>query len=562
MKAKAAIALFIVFAAWFLGSCQHQTVGKGDSSSRPNLLLIVVDDMGFSDLGAFGSEIPTPNLDALAFAGVRFTNFVTYSVCSPTRASLLTGVDPHVAGLGNMAEDLSPNQRGQPGYEGYLNERVVTIASLLRDAGYSTYMTGKWHLGATAETDAYARGFDRSFSMSTNASHFDDMRPAYSPDPDAKAAYRQDGQLLAALPEDFEYSSQFYVDRMMEYIRDGEPGTKPFFAYLAFSAPHWPLQAPDEVLEVFRGRYADGYDLAAERRLAALKRLGLISPVAELADRSLKGQPWRELGSADQDKEQRRMEVYAAMVAEIDRHSGRLIEFLREEQLLDNTIVVFISDNGAEGHDLDDIWPVDAYPAERAVIDGQHDFSLTQMGRPGSYSLYGPNWARVSAPAFRLFKGFPTEGGTRTLAFAYYPQKFKAGSIVDELVLVKDIVPTLLELTGVQHPGTSYRGRSVEPLSGVSAVTLLSGGQASVSGRIHVDEMLGKFSVRKAQWKLLKTPRPHGTGEWELFDLSRDLGEKNDLSLNHPEIVLELEKSWLHYRSSNNVILPDQPSTY
>ena len=225
--------------------------------ARPNILLIVVDDMGFNDLGSFGSEISTPNIDALAKAGIRLTNFQVASTCPPTRSMLLTGVDHHKAGLGNMLEELSPNQKGQPGYEGFLNDRVVTLATMLRDDGYRTMMTGKWHLGAADEHSPSARGFEQSFSLvSGGASHFADMRPAYAPSPEIKANYRYNGAALAALPNEFEYSTQFYVDHMIEQLDQSAQSDKPFFAYLAFTAPHWPLQAPDAAIARYQGRYS------------------------------------------------------------------------------------------------------------------------------------------------------------------------------------------------------------------------------------------------------------------------------------------------------------------
>jgi len=244
--------LATILLACSLGCTNEQPAVTTDSpvnTQRPNILLIVVDDMGFSDIGSFGGEIATPNLDRLAFEGIRFSNFHAAAACSPSRAMLLTGVDSHLAGLGNMLEELSPNQKGQPGYEGYLNERVVTLPTLLQDAGYRTYLTGKWHLGSGKGKGPADRGFDSSFALdSGGASHFADMRPAYAPSPDIKASYSENGIKLTSLPDDFEYSTQYYVDRMIGYLDDQVDSEQPFFAYLSFTAPHWPLQAPDEAI--------------------------------------------------------------------------------------------------------------------------------------------------------------------------------------------------------------------------------------------------------------------------------------------------------------------------
>lgn len=530
------------------------------AEERPNILLIVVDDMGYADLGSYGGEIPTPNLDELAYGGVRLTNFITAPACSPTRAMLLTGVDAHRAGFGNLKEELAPNQAGKPGFEGYLPEHVVTIASLLRDSGYRTYLSGKWHLGVEDVANPPQRGFEKSFAMMLNASHFADMRPAYHPDPDASAEYREDGVVLDRLPAGFEYSSQYYVDRMIDYL--GAARDAPFFAYLAFSAPHWPLQAPDSALAQFRGKYDEGYDAILERRLAAQKELGLLPEDAVAAQLAPKGRPWAELTEEQRLIEARAMEVYAAMVAEIDRHTGRLLDHLRKSGKFENTVIIFLSDNGAEGHDYDDTWPADAFPAIRKAIDERHDFSYENMGRPNSYTLYGPNWARVSAPAFRLYKAFPTEGGVRTPAFVHFPARFPARAIRDDLVLARDIAPTILELARVEHPGTSYAGRGVEPMTGISAVPILSGESRAAPDRVHADELIGKRGIRRGDWKLVHMPPPYGNGNWQLYNLADDLAEANDLAAEMPETVAELAALWEQYAADNGIILPDWVSGY
>jgi arylsulfatase A-like enzyme len=538
---------------------------SGQASERPNILLVVVDDMGFADLGSFGGEIPTPNLDKLAYAGVRLTNFVTAPACSPTRAMLLTGVDNHIAGLGNLDEELAPNQRGQPGYEGYLNDSVVTIPTLLQDAGYRTYMTGKWHLGNTETTGPASRGFDKSFGMLTNASHFSDMRPAYSQDPNAKAKYRENNKLLSELPDDFEYSSQFFVDRLIDYIDSdngvqSKNGNEPFLAYLAFSAPHWPLQAPDRAIIQFQGKYDEGHDVIATRRLESQKRLGIIPASASLGEHAPKGKLWLNLSEQERHVEARGMEVYAAMISEVDRHMGRLVSYLKKTNQFDNTVVIFMSDNGPEGHDFDDTWPEAAFPAIRKNLLIKHDFSYENIGRENSYTFYGPNWARASSPAFRMYKAFTSEGGVRAAAFVHYP-KLISPSIDTNMVPVKDIAATILDLAGVEHPGSNYRRRRVAPMSGESALGLLSG-LADLSPRIHVDELLGKRSVRQGNWKLIHMPPPYGKGNWQLYDLSRDLAEANNLAQVMPNKVAELIEIWNEYASANQVVLPDWVSGY
>lgn len=547
--------------------------------SRPNILLIVVDDMGYSDLGSFGGEIPTPNLDRLAYEGIRFTNFHAASTCSPTRSMLFTGVDSHRAGLGNMLEELSPNQKGKPGYEGYLNDRVVTLPTLLKDSGYRTYMTGKWHLGSGEDKGPAYRGFEKSFALdSGGASHFSDMRPAYAPTPDVKANYSEDGVKLDALPAGFEYSSQYYVDRMIDYLNDHGDSEQPFFAYLSFTAPHWPIQAPDEAIARHKGRYDDGYDALAMARLERLKELGLVPQTAVRSGRSPKERPWDALSDEQQKSEIRAMEVYAAMIDEVDRHTGRLLEHLESMGVADNTVILFMSDNGPEGHDLDETWPMDAYPDIRKNIDATHDFSYEAMGQPGSYVLYGPNWANAGSPAFRLHKAFPTEGGTRVTAFVYDPRpnvrqtvaqnsvldptQDVEPSVVNDFVYVSDVTPTILEIAGVTHPGSSYQGRSVEPMSGVSFANFLRGESRTDQARVMGAELFGKRVVRSGRWKLVHMPEPYGINNWQLFNLEEDLAESKDLSGEYPQKVDELKAHWKKYANDNDVIIPDWVSGY
>jgi len=538
-------------------------VSDNSTDTRPNILLIVADDMGFADLGSFGGEIPTPNLDRLAREGLRLANFHASTMCSPSRAMLLTGVDSHLTGFGNMLEEMAPNQKGRPGYEGFLNDRVVTLPTLLRDAGYQTFMAGKWHLGAGEGRGPSWRGFDSSFVLASGgASHFADMRPAYAPNPDVRANYWENGVKLTELPTDFEYSSQYYVDRTIRFLETERDPDRPFFAYLAFTAPHWPLQAPDAAIDRHRGRYDAGYDAVAVARLARMKSLGLVPDAATRAGRSPKETPWTALDEEQRQVEIRAMEIYAAMIDEMDRHTGRLVERLETAGLLDDTLVVFMSDNGPEGHDLDETWPMEAFPDIRRTIDAAHDFSYEAMGRPGSYVLYGANWANAGSPPFRLHKAFPTEGGTRVASFVRFPGTVPAGGVSHDFGFVTDVMPTLLEIAGVEHPGTRYRGRDVEPVSGASMLPFWTGAESPDADRVVVQELLGKRVVRKGSWKLVSMPAPYGVGDWQLFNLDLDLAESNDVAAEHPDTVAELGALWDAYAERNGVVIPDWVSGY
>ena len=551
--ATALIVLLTICSAW---ACTPQA-----PDPRPNILLIVADDLGYADLGSFGGEIETPNLDRLALNGLRFSNFIAAPTCSVSRAMMLTGVSSHKAGLGNMHEEMAPNQQGQPGYEGYLNHRTVTIASLLRDSGYNTYITGKWHLGLTEATSAFARGFSKSFTLlKGGASHYADMKPAYAPAPDIKAKYRRNGRLLDKLPENFDYSSQFYVDQMINYIGN-KSASKPFFAYLAFTAPHWPLQAPDNTINKYQQRYRQGYDALARTRLQNQQALGLLPKHATLSNKAPGVKDWQQLSIPEQKVAEKAMAIYAAMVDEMDQHTGRLINHLQAIGELDNTVIIFLSDNGAEGHTLDQTWPMAMFPKIRTTINASHNFSYRNMGRPGSYTFYGEGWAHAAAPAFRLYKGYPTQGGIHVPAFIYGPG-FNKQAIVDAVVSVQDLAPTILELAAVSHPGSRYRGRAVEPVTGQSLLPLLQNPPAGFAAAPIANEVMGKRFVQHGHWKLVNLKPPYGNGNWQLYNLQQDPAESRDLAASQPQKLQQLLALWQHYDKENNVILPDWVSGY
>jgi len=519
---------------------------------RPNILLIVADDLGYTDLSSYGGEIPTPNIDALAAQGLQLTRFYTNMTCSPTRAMLLTGVDNHLAGLGNMAETIAPNQRGLPGYETYLNDQVISIAELLQTAGYNTFMTGKWHLGLEYDQSPKARGFDRSFALLFGAaSHFDDMAGAGLDRP--RALYREDGELLEALPQGF-YSTDFYTDRMIRYIEQARQGRKPFLAYLAYTAPHWPLQAPDNYLQKYRGKYDEGYDIIRARRFDRLHESGLIPESAALPPRPAHIPPWEDLPEAEQQLRARHMEVYAAMVDNLDYNIGRMIGYLKDTGEFENTFIIFISDNGA-----------DAFTARVAppILEFSEQFNnrLENIGRKNSYALYGPWWAHVGEAPFRLYKGTSAEGGIRVPAIISYPGSGQQNAINDHIMTVLDIFPTFVELAGVEHPGDRFSGKKLHQPSGRSLLPALSGENHRIhpAGHAFGIELWGKTALLMDNWKMLKMPPDQGTGSWELFNLEQDPGEQHDLARARPEKLEEMLSAWEEYAAANNVILPEGP---
>jgi arylsulfatase A-like enzyme len=520
---------------------------------RPNFLVIVADDLGFSDIGAFGGEIATPNLDRLAYAGIRLTDFHSAPACSPTRAMLLTGIDHHVAGIGTMLEVAIPGFHAAPGYEGYLNDRVVALPELMRDAGYLTLMSGKWHLGDTIETSPWARGFERSFALlPAGASHYGGAVGGFSPVP---TLYTEDDRFVT-VGDDF-YSSDFYTDTLLRYFRERADGDdRPFFAYLPFQAPHWPLQAPDESIATYHGRYDAGPDALREERLAALKRLGLcppdVVPHPVVADGAAE---WADMTDDERALSARTMEVYAAMVDRMDWNVGQVIDYLAETEELDDTVVIFLSDNGAEGA------IVEAMPLHGAQIAAQIekycDNSLDNLGGPTSFIWYGPRWAQAATAPSRLHKAFTTEGGIRVVGFVTWPGFSRQRQIGTAFATVMDIAPTVLELAGTAHPGTAYRGREMVPLRGRSLVPYLSGATQTVHDADTGTgwELFGRRAIRQGDWKALHLPLPYGPGTWQLYDLSCDPGEIDDRAASRPEKLAELLTLWDRYVEDNGVIL-------
>jgi arylsulfatase len=531
------------------------------SGKRPNVLVIVADDLGFSDLGAFGGEIATPNLDALAHAGVRFTDFHTASACSPTRAMLLSGTDHHVAGIGTMAEALPPHLADKPGYEGYLNERVAALPELLHDAGYFTAMAGKWHLGLTLERAPSARGFERSFALLPGAANHYGFEPVGEDDEQprlmrsTRGLYVEDGLYAENLPEDF-YSSDAFADKLIQFLGErGADDERPFFAYLPFSAPHWPLQAPADIVEHYRGRYDAGPDALRAERLARQKALGLLDAEVSAHPVVAPTPEWDALSPQEQAFSARTMEVYAAMVERLDWNVGRVIEHLKQTGEFDNTFVLFLSDNGAEGALLEAL-PIFGPDLQRFIRD-YYDNSLGNVGRGNSYVWYGPRWAQAGTAPSRLYKAFTTEGGIRVVAFAHHAALGATArrGVGHAFATVMDVVPTVLELAGVEHPGTHWRGREIAAVKGRSLLPYLRNEADAVHDDTHVTgwELFGRRAVRQGDWKAVFIPAPAGPGVWQLYDLARDPGETRDLAAAEPARLQTLLAHWETYVEENGV---------
>ncbi len=517
------------------------------ASNTPNVVLILADDLAFSDLGAYGSEIETPHLDELASGGVLFTRFHTSAMCSPSRAMLLTGVDQHKNGYGTMGEYLDDSQRGQPGYEGYLNNQVVTVASLLNNAGFNTFMTGKWHLGS--QTLPSDRGFDRTFILLQGAgSHFDNTGYASArPIVD----YFRNGEAVE-LPEDF-YSSDAYTNEMIKYIEEGRASNQPFFGYLAFSAPHFPLHAPADLIDKYIERYMVGWDVIRQQRHEAMKELGIIHGDAEMADRLERVPPWNEISLEDQRYQAKKMAVYAAMVDRIDQNVGKLVNYLKSIDEYENTVFFFLSDNGPEAVDFT-TYPI--LPVATDWIAETFDNSYENLGNQGSYIYYGERWAHVSAAAHSFHKTVITQGGINVPLILSYAQAIPQNGIVTDFSSIVDIAPTILDLVNVTHPGNIFNGRSIHNMDGRSIVPYLKGTVESIYplGEGNGFELFGHNAYISGSWKITRLQEPYGDFTWGLFDIEKDPAELNNLAEQNPEKFQELLALYAGYAESNGVI--------
>jgi arylsulfatase len=458
-----------------------------------------------------------------------------------------------------MGELNAPNQMGKPGYEGVLNKRVASVAELLSDNGYHTYMAGKWHLGLAPDQIPHGRGFERDFSLLVGGgSHFNDGWNIEWQIP--KAPYTEDGRPLEKLPKDF-YSTKTYTDKTIQFIEEGRQDGKPFFAYMSFTAPHGPLHVPDDWLRRYKNRYDEGWDGIRTQRLARMQELGILDEGVNAADRLYFLPRATSLTPAVRVMQGRKMELYAAMVEYMDRDIGRVFDYLKEIGEYDNTVIIFISDNGAEGNDLRGM--VAGQVGSMGFLHAMNSFAEdghNSLGRKGTYAEYGPAWAQVSMAPFRIYKGWVSEGGIRSPLIVSGPGVQGAGEINKEAVLhVMDIVPTALELAGIEHPAT-YNGRDIAPVQGKSWVGMLNGRTQSPRGPGDWLgwELFNNRAIRQGDWKICWLYQPFGIWDWQLFNLAEDPGEQYDVSDKFPEKRKELIALWDEYVETNGVIIGER----
>ena len=551
------VSILCIVLSTLLWGCSEQSLETGKQSApleskpttQPNILLIVADDLGYSDIGAFGGEIETPNLDKLATKGVSFANFHVTPACATTRASLLTGVDHHLTGIGAFPYWASPNQEGKPGYEGYLNDRVVTIAEALRANSYATFMVGKWHLSTNKRGEPHTRGFDQAWDFTAGVQdHF-----ALT----AKAI--ENGVVQEEYPDDY-YASNYMTDKMLGYLNNSQDANQPFFAYLAFTAPHSPLQAPDDVINKYAGRYDEGYEAISEERLQWMVEKGLVSEGTEIAASGPKTIPWEELANEQMKFNARTMEVYAAMVDNMDQNIGRVLQYLRDVNQYDNTLIIFISDNGAAGIGMDaNLMQMVTEHMNRVLKDREPgiDNSYENMGRTKSVIAYGSGWAEVGSTPYRHFKHTTSEGGLLGPAIFGGGLIQAEGKINHSFVTVMDIMPTILELTDTQYPELTRAGLPAIPLAGASLVPAL----ARQDDQVHPDdyvmgwELNGDRAIYQNGWKLLSLLPPIGDEQWELYYLPDDPTEQNNLAAEEPEKLAALQRAWQTYKNDHGVVI-------
>jgi len=551
--------LLIVSVMFLMGQVAYtQSAGSQTGKKRPNIVIILMDDMGYSDMGMFGSEIKTPNMDALASNGVRFTNFYTHASCSPSRSMMLSGVDTHLNGLGNMNEWTAPNQEGKDGYEGDLNDRVVTIPQLLKEVGYHTYMVGKWHLGKSPDKIPAARGFERDFSMLDGMGSYWDMTNMSALTPNT--LFTEDGKYLTKLPKDY-YATKTYTDKLISFIDANHGDGKPFFAFVSHRAPHDPYHLPKDWRDRHVGQYDIGWDMLREQRLKRQKELGIVPESSVLAERMWFLPEYSILAPGTKAVLGRKMELYAGLIENLDYHIGRLIDHLKAIGEYENTVFIIFGDNGAEGNDLGAM--IAGTPGTRDNLFWAMKWSQNNpnaWGDPGSYVGYGPGWAQVSMTPFSQYKGWLAEGGIKNALVVSGPVvKREKGSINNGLMFIADIMPTILDITGARYPEEN-NGRELPELIGKSWSGVLA--NEAESPRTADDyiawEIFGNRAIRQGDWKLRWEVIPLGKSDWELFNLATDPAEKHDLAAENPGKVKEMLLLWDKYAKENNVILPNR----
>jgi len=497
------------------------SLGSAFAATKPNVVVVLVDDVGFSDLGCYGGEIPTPNLDRLAAGGVRFTQFYNTARCSPTRASLITGLYPHQAGMGWLDGKVEPKSRG---FHGKLLPRTVTIAEVLRDAGYFTAMTGKWHMGQQNGTPPWERGFMRSLNSRFGEVYF----PKENDKPGTKMLFLNGREIPKDSPEigkgDW-YSTDLFTEWGLKFIDEARAEKKPFFLYIAQGAAHFPLRAPADVIAKYRGKFMEGWDALREKRYAKQRQLGLIDPKWAMAPRPPEVAAWDSLTAEQKDRFDQIMAAYAAMIDRIDHAMGTLVAGLKERGELENTLIFFLHDNGGNAEGGPD-----------GITKGSG-----AIGSPESNVHLGMSWATLNNTPFTRFKHFTHEGGISTPLIAHWPAGIptsRNGALEKQPGHLIDIMATCVDLSGAKYP-REYKGNAIEPMEGVSLRAGFEGKPLARTQPIFWEHEANK-AARDGRWKLVQRHRL----PWQLFDMDADRTEQHDVIKDHPEVASRLEAAW------------------
>ncbi|WP_448698917.1 arylsulfatase [Mucilaginibacter sp. AW1-3] len=505
---------------------QYKTVAK----KRPNIIIILADDMGYSDIGCFGSETHTPNLDDLGKGGIKMTQFYNASRCCPTRASLMTGLYQHQAGVGDMV-----NTRTQPAYQGYLNQNCVTIAEALKAGGYNTLMAGKWHIGQAPEHWPVKRGFDHYFGLIDGASSY--FNPTMPYRPNQKLTIALDDKEFT--PGANWYSTNAYADYAVKFI-DGNKNTgKPFFLYMAFTSPHWPIQALPGDIARYKGKYMAGWDKLRAARLARQKAMGILPQDAQLSPKDSNVPDWDSLSPEEKDKWDTKMAVYAAMIDRMDQNIGRIRAKLKELHQDKNTVIMFLSDNGASSESIKG-------PGFTPEVQAANNKPASD---PTSFTAYESWGANVSNTPFRLFKHWEYEGGTATPFIANYPGVIKPGGIISNPAHIIDLMSTCLDFAHVAYP-KNYHGNTIIPTEGISLAPLLKGQKWAGHDALFFEHE-GNRAVRQGEWKLV-SQKP--LNKWELYNIKTDRSELNDLSAQYPDKVTAMVALYSQWAERAGVI--------
>lgn len=510
-----------------LGLGFNFSAGFAQQQKKPNIILILVDDLGFSDTGPYGAnEIQTPNLNELAKGGLKLKEFYNNSICAPTRASVLTGQYQHKAGVGYFNVNL-----GLPAYQGFLNKESLTLAEVLRNGGYSTLMSGKWHVGDDKDQWPNQRGFDKFFGFIGGASNYYEIGDKQNP----TVPLIKNNQPLYLEPG--KYLTDEITNNALEFISDQDKEKKPFFLYLAFNAPHWPLQALPADIEKYKETYKLGWDSLRKQRHQNAIKAGVISPDQKIAAHDQQVKPWNKLTYDEQQYWQLRQAVFAAMIDHVDQSIGKLRSKLKELKKDDNTLIIFISDNGAQGGN-------GTRPYTQRTTE--------TVGAPGSYETQNSNWSQTGNSPLRNYKATPYEGGISAPFIAWYPSKIKAGTIKKGTGHIIDLAPTFYELAGAKYPA-DFNGVKTNPLAGQSLLPLLTGSANEIDRIAPLAwERGGNKAIRQGKWKLVSI----GTngGKYELYDIEKDRAENNDLAAQNPQIVEKLKLEYDKWAKKNDVV--------